>query len=289
MLDRLRDAWTTRSTPILVTGSHRSGTTWVGRMLATAPSVAYLHEPFHIHHDPGMCAARFENWFTYVCPENEAPYREPIGRMLRDACDRSGAAWYRRSRVRPLIKDPLAVFSAPWLAARFATRNVVLIRHPAAFAGSLKEQRWTHPFAHFLRQPLLMSQHLQPFADDIRSFARDERDVVDQAALLWNVIHAMILGYQEAHPDWIYVRHEDLSRDPVEGFRYLFDRLDLELGEASREAIVAHSFGAASTHLQRDSRANVDTWRTRLTPAEIERVKERVWDVSRRFYSEEEW
>jgi hypothetical protein len=258
-------------------------------MLALAPSVVYVHEPFHIHHDPGICSARFDDWFTYVCPENEAPYREPIERMLRDARRRSGSAWYRRSRIRPLIKDPLAVFSAPWLASRFATRNVVLIRHPAAFAGSLKQNQWTHPFSHFLRQPLLMSHHLQPFADDIRSFAREERDVVDQAALLWNVIHSMILAYQEAFPDWTYVRHEDLSRDPLAGFRYLFERLDLELGEAAREAIVAHSFADASSPLKRNSLANVGTWKTRLTPAEIERVQDRVWDVARRFYSEEEW
>ena len=31
--------------PILVTGSHRSGSTWVGKMLATSPSVNYIHEP----------------------------------------------------------------------------------------------------------------------------------------------------------------------------------------------------------------------------------------------------
>jgi hypothetical protein len=123
----------------------------------------------------------------------------------------------------------------------------VRIRHPAAFAGSLQKQ-WTHPFSHFLRQ-----HHLQPFADDIRSFACEERDVVDQAALLWNVIHTMILEYQETFPDWIYLRHEDLSRDPVAGFRSLFERLDLELREPTRAAIVAHSDAAGQppTHAER--------------------------------------
>ena len=33
--------------PILVTGSHRSGTTWAGQMLATAPGIGYIHEPFN--------------------------------------------------------------------------------------------------------------------------------------------------------------------------------------------------------------------------------------------------
>ena len=109
--------------PILVTGSHRSGTTWVGRILASSPSVAYIHEPFHIRHDPDVCQARFDHWFTYVCEQNEAQYRKPIKQMLRAARRRSGVAWYRRSRIRPLIKDPLAVFSAAWLSSRFETQN----------------------------------------------------------------------------------------------------------------------------------------------------------------------
>ena len=200
--------------------------------------------------------------------------------------------------MRPLIKDPLAVFSAAWLSSRFETRNVVMIRHPAAFAGSLKERNWTHPFSHFLSQPLLMEHHLGPFARDILRFAREERDIVDQAALLWNVIHSMILKYQETFPSWIYVRHEDLSRSPVEGFRSMFGELELEFAAATESAIAEHSFAQASTDwhhatgvhsLKRDSLANIELWKKRLTSSEIERLKSQVWDISSRFYSDQEW
>jgi Sulfotransferase family len=275
--------------PILVTGAHRSGTTWVGRILATSPSVAYLHEPFHIGHDPGMCAARFDYWFTYVCEENEEPYLEPLRKMLDGARRGAPDAAQRTSHRRPLIKDPIAVFSAAWLASRFETRNVVMIRHPAAFAGSLKEKGWTHPFAHFLLQPLLMRDHLGTFAADILRFAREERDIVDQAALLWNVIHSMILRYRKHHPEWIYVRHEDLSRDPVDGFRVLFDKVGLELSAETERAIMTHSFAMTASGLQRDSLASIDTWKKRLTGAEIERVRARVSALASHFYSDQEW
>jgi hypothetical protein len=275
--------------PILVTGAHRSGTTWVGRILASSPDTTYLHEPFHLDHDPGLCAARFPYWFTYVCEENEAPYLAPIARMLDTARrDGPGAGSGPRHR-RPLIKDPIAVFSAPWLARRFETRNVVLIRHPAAFAGSLKERGWTHPFAHFLLQPLLMRDQLEPFAGDILRFAREERDVVDQAALLWKVIYATILRYRERHPDWIYLRHEDLSKDPVEGFHAVFDQVGLEFSAETERAIVTHSFARTAAGLRRDSRANIDTWKQRLTGAEIERVRAAVAGVSGEFYADREW
>src|SRR5882672_1880226 len=61
------------SRPILVTGAHRSGSTWVGRMIARSPTIRYIHEPFNPDaFKPGICAARFEREFTYVCAENAA-------------------------------------------------------------------------------------------------------------------------------------------------------------------------------------------------------------------------
>ena len=198
---------------------------------------------------------------------------------------------YRMGRMRPLLKDPIAVLSAEWLASRFNTENLVMIRHPAAFAGSLKEQHWTHPFSHFMHQPLLMKRHLQPFEREIAHFAAEEHDIVDQAALLWNVIHYMILKYQKVHADWLYIRHEDLSRNPLEGFRSVFNRLDLEFSERTAEAIRAHCFarGSEAGGLRRDSLANITAWRERLTSAEIGRLKSQVREISKHFYSDDEW
>ena len=34
--------------PILVTGAHRSGTTWVGRMLCASGEAHYVSEPFNV-------------------------------------------------------------------------------------------------------------------------------------------------------------------------------------------------------------------------------------------------
>jgi len=61
-------------TKILVTGSHRSGTTWVAKMIANSPSVGYIHEPFNpTIYRPGICAAKFRG-FTYISKENEAAF-----------------------------------------------------------------------------------------------------------------------------------------------------------------------------------------------------------------------
>src|SRR3954468_9588126 len=122
--------------PILVTGGHRSGTGWVGQVLATsAQPVGYLWEPFSLRHRPGTLAVRWPFWFPYITEENGAPYRAPIERTLawryavpselyslRSAKDagRMARDWwrfgrYRRQHAVPLFKDPIAVFSAEWL------------------------------------------------------------------------------------------------------------------------------------------------------------------------------
>src|SRR5579859_4669658 len=59
---------------ILVTGPHRSGTTWVGKMIASSPSVAYIQEPFHPGRRAGICNVPFPYQFSYVTDENEAAF-----------------------------------------------------------------------------------------------------------------------------------------------------------------------------------------------------------------------
>jgi hypothetical protein len=285
-------------------------------MLAAGPAVAYIHEPFNLNCRPGTCGARFNLWFTYVTKENEdtvlrhiqntLKFRFNLGaevrtiRSWRDA--RRVANEYLRSlrrrisRARPLMKDPIAVFSAEWLASTFDMEVVVLIRHPAAFASSLKRMGWTHPFSHFLQQPALMRDHLQPFKREIEQYAHREHDILDQAALLWRLIYHVVSKYREQHKDWTFVRHEDLSRDPVREFEMLYDHLGLEWSEDTMRAVRAHTDesnpGEAPPvyqYMKRDSKSNIWNWKQRLTQAEVERVRRQVEDVSHLFYSNEDW
>ena len=224
--------------PILVTGAHRSGTTWVGRMLAQAPNVLYIREPFNVTDPPGrgICNLRTELWFQYIAlrertssPQAAEQDHCPGLRSPRGLCGCSSSfadtykamleylrfRRHRRAGARALIKDPLAVFSAEWLASAFDMHVIVMVRHPVAFVGSIRKLNWSHPFRDFLRQPRLVDDLLSPFRAEIEWFAAAERPVLDQAVLLWRLIYHTVLGYRERHPEWIFLRHEDISRDPV--------------------------------------------------------------------------
>jgi len=300
--------------PILVTGAHRSGTTWVGKMLALAPGVAYIHEPFNPRTAAGLSPARFDRYFTVVTRENEARYRSGLEqtirfhyglgaqlRSLRGAADlaRTGRDLVRVGRARlagarPLVKDPIALLSAEWLAESFGMDVVVLIRHPAAFASSLKRLGWRHSFATFLdggRAP----EVIRPYEDEIRAQAREPGDELAQAALLWRLLYHAVASYRDRHDDWVFLRHEEISLEPAERFEQLYERLGLELTHSARAEIERASAAGNPSELttphavELDSAASLGRWREELTPAEIETLRERTADVWPRFYADADW
>src|SRR5512134_3646788 len=197
-------------TPILVTGTHRGGTTWVGKMLAADALTAYISEPLNVLHRPGVFHAKVIHWYQYICEDNESEFLPAFQELMEFDYHLWDEIRSLRSRrdilrmgrdfiivynglmrgLRPLLKDPFAVFSTPWFAKRLGCRVVITVRHPAAFASSLKRLNWTFDFQDLLNQPLLMRDHLESYRGEIQSIK--EGDVIGQSALLWKLIYRSV-------------------------------------------------------------------------------------------------
>ena len=301
--------------PILVTGAHRSGTTWAGKMISTAGNVGYIHEPFNINERIGVSPNTFKYWFTHIDGKGTQDYYDTFGdilsfrypftqnlarlrsaRCLAKLIRDQGLSTYHRFRMdRPLMKDPIAFFSSEWLAENFNMDVLVLIRHPAAFCSSLKLMNWTFDFNNFINQPRLMEKYLFLFNEEISDFARNQADIVDQGILLWNCIHHTVAMYQERHPDWLFVRHEDLSLNPCHQFRLLYVKLNLEFTPKARRA-VERSSGihnpieqTPGQEFQRNSRKSINNWKRLLSRSEIDKIRAKTADVSTQYYDASEW
>jgi Sulfotransferase family len=305
--------------PLLVTGAIRSGTGWVGQVLAASPTpFGYIWEPFSRLHRPGTLAITWPHWFPYVCAENAEPFVQPLERSLafdyqagaeiaavrslKDAgrMARDFARWqgHRRRGAAALYKDPIAVFSAAWLAERFDMDVVVTVRHPCAFAASIKRLHWayTKRFGDLLGQPLLMRDFLSAYAEPLRAYSEREHDIVDQAILLWNVQTEAVARHREHYESqWVFVRLEDISRAPVDRFRDMFERLGViwtdRVEELVRSTSDASNPAEASRpdSVRRDSAAHITNWKRRLTAGEIARVRagtEHLWTA---FYDDSDW
>ena len=301
--------------PILVTGAHRTGTTWVGKMLAVNPQTAYISEPLNVFHHPGVLRAKVSKWYTYLCTENEADYLESFQELFSYryhllagiASLRSPRDFFRMCRdvgifmsgrvlrKRLLLKDPFAVFSLAWFAERLDCQIVVTIRHPAGFVSSLKRLNWTFDFADLLKQPLLMRDALEPYREKMQSVRPD--DVIGQAALLWAMIYRSLAVVHQRNPALRVVRHEDISRDPSTCFRELYDELGLDFTSHVKRAILNSSSSENPAELSRqkihsvklDSRANLDNWKRRLSSEEIIRIRQATEEVVQLYYPEVDW
>lgn len=302
-------------TPILVTGTHRSGTTWVGKMLAADAMTAYISEPLNVLHRPGVFRPKIKYWYQYVCEDNENEYLPGFQELLEfdyHFWDEIRSLRSRRDVLRMgrdflifynglmrgqrlLLKDPFAVFSMPWFAKRLNCKVVIAVRHPGAFASSLKRLNWPFDFQNLLNQPLLLRDHLGSYGEEMQSVPLD--DVIGQAALLWKLIYRVVHETRQLSPDFLIVRHEDLSRDPISGFRALYTNLGLEFTPRVEKTILSSSSSENPRELSRkrvhgfklDSRANLDNWKKRLTAEEIERVRQMTGEISKFYYSDAEW
>src|SRR5215208_5448737 len=302
-------------TPILVTGTHRSGTTWVGKMLAVDALTAYISEPLNVLHRPGVFRVKVNQWYQYICEDNGKEYLPAFQDLLEFDYHlwdeirslRSRKDFLRMGRdflifynglmrgQRALLKDPFAVFSTPWFAKRLNCKVVITVRHPAAFASSLRRLNWTFDFHNLLDQPLLMRDHLGQFREEMRDVQRE--DVIGQAALLWKLIYCSVHEIRKQNPNFIVVRHEDLSRDPIPAYRALYQSLGLDFTPRVEKIILNSSSSENPTELSRkkvhavklDSRASMGNWKKRLTSEEIDRIHKITEEISPLYYADAEW
>jgi len=301
--------------PILVTGAHRSGTTWAGKMLAADSETAYISEPLNVLHRPGVFRAKVKHWYQYICDENEREYlsafqgllefdyhlmdeirslssRRDFLRMGRDFMVFYNALMHGQ---RALLKDPFAVFSVPWFANKLNCKVVVTIRHPAAFASSLQRLNWNFDFNDLLDQPLLMRDHLEKYRGEMSAIRAE--DVIGQAALLWKMIYGVVYKFKEMNPEWLVVRHEDLSRDPVNRYRDLYASLGLDFTPRVEKIIMNSSssenpgeLSPKQTHsIKMDSLASVKNWKKRLPEDEINRIRKMTEGIAELYYAGEDW
>lgn len=293
--------------PILVTGIHRGGTTWVGKMLAATRETYYLSEVFPL--DSELLPSGLINyWYPYFTAESRQALIDPVNRVLS-----FNFAWPHRTRwflpdrlialrltrrwlglPRPIIRDPFTAMIADWLADTFQMNVLCLFRHPAAVVTSLQRVNWRFDFKNFLEQPRLMEKWLHPFAAQL---IRPSDNFIENGALLWLCVYHVLASQLEHHPEWLVWRLEDIAAKPEDAFQTIYQRLGLAYTQRIRRRVWQYSNDSNPTQatdqdrhfIQRNSRAVQAMWRTALTADEIKRIRRIVEPVSSRYYSDADW
>ena len=305
-------------TPILITGIHRSGSTWIGNTIGYSSNVKYIHEPFNlqiIRANPlskiGIYTLKspVKYWFEYLDDSTQEHRKSEMITYIKRFYDLSSQsiiheffkirnlkdiaifkAEINSRKKRPLIKDPLALMASEFIAKEINAKVVISIRHPLAFIASLIRKNWRFDFLEFSKQDVFIKTHLAPFQEQISVYSKDRTNIVDEGILLWNIVHYFISKLKERHQhEWYFITHEQLSYDPMNEFKNLFDYLELDFENEVENQIHKSTSGEIHNVLNRNSKENIKSWKQVLTEEQIATIKKGTIDVAELFYDETSW
>ena len=255
---------------IVVAGTARSGTTWLGDLISSQVPSRILFEPFH----PGLVPEyRGFNYFQYMRPGTENPKFQAFaqkvftGEIRNHWIDRQNERIF--SHIR-LVKEIRANLALKWLHDHFpGVPIVLLIRHPCAVVRSRMELDWATDtdIKPLLSQPELIEDHLLPYMDLIKN----AKTIEEKHATIWCVSNLVPL--KQFNPGEVkIVYYENLCTQPENELSCLFEFLGQSYTESVVDIINQPSQTTKLTSAVVRGIDKIENWKKKLSPSQIDSV-----------------
>ena len=253
---------------IFVAGTARSGTTWLGDLIASQIPCRILFEPFNPNLVPEY---REFNYFQYMRPANNNAaffhFAQKVfsGEIRNHWIDRQNEELLPKYR---LIKEIRANLSLKWLHNNFPMVPIIfLMRHPCAVVLSRMELGWAtdDDIQPFLLQPQLVADYLREHLEFIQRVRTEE----EKHAIIWSISNLVPLTQFEPGELKI-VYYENLCARPEfelpSVFTSIGQRYDAAaLGKINRPSQTTR---VASPVVSGNDR--ISHWKKKLSPRQID-------------------
>ena len=252
-----------------VFGSSRSGTTWLGAIVASHPEILYRFEPFHrlqksqpiirelyqLTRSDNFSAKdvpRIYNCLLPAYPECEKPpffaknfaTRLSLGKSLLWPLARKNALGANLFRYLYTPKGkPMLVFKEvdyPDMVVKFLTETeipvVYIIRHPCAVISSIMRGQENSvmpmPEQRLVVLKRVLTKH-EPKLTEMYGDKLDKLTIAEQEALYWLVEIGRALRACRQSPKGLIVIYEELTERPLEIAEEVFQHFGLNMPEES--------------------------------------------------------
>lgn len=267
---------------VVISGTGRSGSTWLGEMLRGVRGYKYLNEPFM---DTPLRRR------TYLNPERVAPepiqeyvHRALTGQIWRswkwrfEANTSAGMLYEFTSRRKVVVKFTRALRMIRWMRRHFLVRGaILLVRHPCAVISSMLRHGGGWHEDHL--QNLGDSPTAQVFGRNLPEEVRlrfeeevagiEHRDEV--LAHLWALDYHLALFEQERQP-WVIVPYERLLKKRTEELHRIASALDLKLTPKVLQSIDTASTSASEDVRTADVQRQLAKWKDHLSEKQVDRI-----------------
>ncbi|RDV28167.1 sulfotransferase family protein [Alteromonas aestuariivivens] len=270
---------------VLLMSYPRSGSSWVGKVLATSEQFAYLREPVT---QPYLKVHRGVH--ALVDPKSDPYTLRVYSRLAEQAfsgvpsthygvVDNKKDFWpffYSTAADTLLIKEvnPRAI---PLFCENYQPFVILLMRHPAAVALSFSQKGWLE------KSDAQASNDLNLHLDKWGKFGFAYGECLYRGQ-----------SYLDRYPAHCIVRYEDLAFQPERQFMQLFETIGVNPPANYHEVIKRYCFGSMSMEssylTQRNSRQTAGKWKQQLSQSQLDSLKEGYFLSSLKMYREpQEW
>lgn len=300
----------------VVSGLHRSGTTFVGEILKQA-GTCVVHEPlnerFGMSGVPTAYPYAEKSSDAYVPLLDDAvhfarPWNKDVThirakgwkrRLYSLTGGRSGLRWARLRFLHSIglptskvcLKDPFMTLAMPYLVQVLGLKVVCLVRHPAAIHYSTEKQGWRFDIDNLRRQHELIERYGRDIPEAHWNLALEHASA--SIAMLWKMMMRINSTQFPGDERLRMVTHETLCVKPVETARQICSHFDVPFTPALEQFVIEHSGGDrveakdGKTHdFRRNSQAIPDAWRGRLNANDEAIMREIVGEEVARCYGQ---
>ena len=264
----------------LLASSGRSGSTWLGDMLAATPGTQQIFEPLDPRNSevyrrlmawpPGLTPSAFKR--KYLRPDANAPEWAAFWEDVLRGRVRTYLTDYTRTSFFPnrfLVKVIRANMMLGFVAQQFGPRLIFLMRHPAAVVNSMfyrVKATWPADVRDLLSQEALVEDVLRPWVREIEQV----RDGFEALAVWWAVENRVALDQLAGRGHYL-IFYEWLSLRPQEEMARLLRWLGVH--EDAVPASLLYQYSRMTSVRQRQSQEKdvmrrLTAWRRELTPEE---------------------
>lgn len=252
---------------ILVVGSGRSGTTWLGNIIGSCLGFLSLFEPFDYRHVPQINTSLLR---LYIRANEKSHYLDNIirdillGKLTNEWVLSQNA---RRIAWRILLKEIRANLFLGYIQNKFQNPIVFIVRHPCATVLSRAEKGWETHLDDFLKQEQLMEDYLAPFEDIIKS----AQSALEKHAIMWSIENLVPLT-QLRKDTIIFCTYENLVLKTKNELNRIFNMLGLKVSSKIDRIISKPTNVTSKSASSFAQKSHLEYWQNKLDKYEIQTI-----------------
>ncbi len=272
---------------IVVTGSPRSGTTWLGEIMRTIPGYCLLYEPLDMNRAPGAGEMNL-GWRPYIAPGTDWPEAEVFlrgiltGKLVNRETAKHNSMGQILARKGWVVKFVRASAILKWMTEKFPLRTpILLIRHPCAVVASqIRGGRDT------VGIPMQITPSFAAAFPELSAYMQTLKTQEEARAARWCMHYYPPLSLPKPHP-WHLVTYERLVRQGRTELEQIFKAIEIEM---PAEAVNHLRIPSATTKDWSNVHTGKDPlmgWTRNLTKEQIGRILKVVSTFGLDFYGED--